>query len=219
MTGATIRVAAAKRNTMNASPLPGFVSRTAASTPAATMIRPTPVRTSRVVGGRMARPAGRSAMRAARSVWQRDADTWAVRASRSSSVSRPCSHAAVRMRFTCSRATAWDTCRRSPPPAHAAAPGAAGDGSCPAEPLAGREATSMKTPRSQKSRQATEVKVTICAAVAWGRPGASRNATMPGRNIAYSIREAIFVARHGSRGDLAPVSSAGMSAMTSASSA
>ena len=37
---------------------------------------------------------------------QREADTWAARVSRSSSVSRPCSHAATRMRFTCSRATA-----------------------------------------------------------------------------------------------------------------
>ena len=58
MTGATIRVAAAKRNTMNASRLSGFDSRTAASMPAAAMITQTPVRTSRVVGGRVARPAG-----------------------------------------------------------------------------------------------------------------------------------------------------------------
>ena len=42
---------------------------------------------------------------------------------------------------------------------------------------------------------------------------------MPGSNIAYSIPKAIFVARHGSRGGRAPVSSAGMSAVTSASSA
>jgi len=49
-----------------------------------------------------------------------------------------------------------------------------------------------------------------------GPPGMRRTATMPGRNIAYSIRQAIFVARHGSRGDRAAVSSAGMSAVTSA---
>ena len=77
----------------------------------------------------------------------------------------------------------------------------------------------MKTPRIQKRRQTTEVKATISDPVVWGAPGASRNATMPGRNIAYSIREAIFVARHGSREALAAVSSAGMSAITSASSA
>ena len=44
-------------------------------------------------------------------------------------------------------------------------------------------------------------------------------ATMPGRNAAYSNRQAIFVARHGAREDRAPVSEAGMSAMTSGSSA
>ena len=77
----------------------------------------------------------------------------------------------------------------------------------------------MNTPRSQKRRQTIEVKPTISAAVVRGPPGASRNATMPGRNIAYSIRQAIFVARHGSREALAAVSSAGMSAITSASSA
>ena len=98
-------------------------------------------------------------------------------------------------------------------------PGADRGGSWPPERFAGREATSMNTPRSQKRRQTTAVKMTISATVVWGPPGRSRNATMPGRNIAYSIRKAIFVARHGSRGDLAPVSSAGMSAVASASSA
>ena len=43
--------------------------------------------------------------------------------------------------------------------------------------------------------------------------------TMPGNIIAYTARQAIFVARHGSRGGRAPVSSVGMSAVTSASSA
>src|SRR5262249_36912929 len=42
---------------------------------------------------------------------------------------------------------------------------------------------------------------------------------MPGTNIAYSTRRDIFVARHGSRRDRAPVRPAGMSAVTSPSSA
>ncbi len=60
----------------------------------------------------------------------------------------------------------------------------------------------------------TAVKTIPSAGVVRGPPGISRNPTMPGRNTAYSIRQAIFVARHGSRGrrERAPVSSTGMSA-------
>ena len=58
--------------------------------------------------------------------------------------------------------------------------------------------------------------VTKVATEVWGPPGMRRTATMPGRNIAYSIRQAIFVARHGSRVDRALAGSAGMSAVTSA---
>ena len=42
---------------------------------------------------------------------------------------------------------------------------------------------------------------------------------MPGRNTAYSNHQAVFVARHGARGDRAPVNAVGMSAMTSVDSA
>ena len=157
-------------------------------------------------------------MSAARSAWQREADTWAVRASRSSSVSLAVPrgrkdavylftgdgvrHVQV---LTASRAGRCD--------------GAARGGSCLLEPLTGREATSMNTPRSQKrSRRSRSSRPSPPAAVR-RPPGASRNATMPGRNIAILDPAGDLVARHGSRGDLAPVSSAGISAATSASSA
>ena len=45
--------------------------------------------------------------------------------------------------------------------------------------------------------------------VVWGPPGRRMTATMPGRNAAYSNRQALFVARHGLRGDGAPASAVG----------
>src|SRR2546430_14511020 len=57
--------------------------------------------------------------------------------------------------------------------------------------------------------------VTKVAREVWGPRGMRRTATIPGRNIAYSIRQAIFVARHGSRVDRALAGSAGMSAVDS----
>ena len=47
------------------------------------------------------------------------------------------------------------------------------------------------------------VMATTVVTEVWGPPGMRRTATMPGRNIAYSIRQAVFVARHGSRVDSA----------------
>ena len=61
--------------------LSGFVSRMAASTPAAAMIMPMPIRTSLAVGGTAVRPSGRSAVSAASSARDREADAWAVRSS------------------------------------------------------------------------------------------------------------------------------------------
>jgi hypothetical protein len=50
-------------------------------------------------------------------------------------------------------------------------------------------------------------------------PGRAMSVTMAGKIIAYTVRPASFVARQGSRVGWIPVSPAGMSAVTAASSA
>jgi len=117
--GATSTVTAAITNAMNARPLSGCHSRMAAAMLAATMLTLTPVRTSLAVGGRAGTSisaTGRSSVSADSSARDPAAETWPIRSSYSSSVSRPCTNAALRVRVTCSRHTS----SRSPPPAPAA---------------------------------------------------------------------------------------------------
>src|SRR5580658_7335734 len=102
--GATSSARAARKNIMNASPLPGCHTKMADTTLAAAMITLTPIRTSLALGGRTeasSRPTGRSAVSAASSARDGEADAWLIRSSYSSSVSRPCANAALRMRIAC----------------------------------------------------------------------------------------------------------------------
>ena len=165
----------------------------AAITPAAAMIRPTPAQTSRAAGGLVARPAGRSAMSASRSARTREAGT----------AGRPLvvfgfGQAALLQRgaedadhLVAGDGVGWMQ--------ELSAFAARGHYRCRREC---RALTSMYAPSAQKMTYMTAVRKIPSASVVFGPPGVSRNPAMPGRNTAYSIRQAIFVARQGSRGRL-----------------